>query len=150
MHWFCFSFALWLVQKTLTTLSTNQIKIKPTATWSLAFSRAFCSLLLFTLNSYWLLVIFTFVLIGCCDYFGFGCTAANQNAVKYLFGFPSSKPLLTYTSGWSISDTLQVQCLLPNRNSGEGLKPSALIIRKTPVAVPHEYYFNLITNQHDG
>ena len=77
MHWFCFSFALWLGQKTL----TNQIKIKPTATWSLAFSRAFCSLLLFTLNSYWLLVIFTFVLIGCCDYFGFGCTAANQNAV---------------------------------------------------------------------
>ena len=42
---------------------------------SLAFSRD--QLPVFTLRSHCLLVIFTFVQIGSCDYFGFGCTTLN-------------------------------------------------------------------------
>ena len=64
-------FALWLVQKTRDTLSTNQMQNQKTiTTWSPAFSRALGSLLVFTLSSHWLLVTFSFALIGCCDNFG--------------------------------------------------------------------------------
>ena len=43
----------------------NQVKL--VANLSLAFSHALGSLLVFTLQSYWLLVILVFLLIGCCD-----------------------------------------------------------------------------------
>ena len=36
---------------------------------------------MFTLSSNYLFVIFTFVLIGRCDYFGFGFTTLNRNAL---------------------------------------------------------------------
>ena len=53
-------------------LSQSDAKLKPIATWSLAFSRARGRLHAFTLSSHWLLLIFSSVLIGRCDYFGFG------------------------------------------------------------------------------
>ena len=37
----------------------------------------------FTLSSHWLLVVFTFVLIGRCDYFGFCYTTLNRKALLY-------------------------------------------------------------------
>ena len=45
-------------------LNQSDAKLKPIATWG--------RLHVFTLSSHWLLVVFTFVLIGRCDYFGFG------------------------------------------------------------------------------
>ena len=53
-------------------LSQSDTKLKPIATWLLAFSRAKGRLHAFTSISHWLPVIFSFVLIGSCDYFGFG------------------------------------------------------------------------------
>lgn len=44
---------------------------KPNATWTPAFSRALCSFIVCTLSFKWLLVIFSFVLIGWCYYHGF-------------------------------------------------------------------------------
>ena len=58
-------------------LSQSDAKLKPIAIWSLAFSRAWGRLHAFTLSSHWLLMIFTFVLIGRCDYFGFGFATLN-------------------------------------------------------------------------
>ena len=58
-------------------LRQSDAKLKPIATWSLAFSRACGQLHVFTLSSHWLLVIFSFILIGRCDYFGFGFTTLN-------------------------------------------------------------------------
>ena len=61
-------------------LNKSDAKLKPIVTWSLAFSRASGRLHVFTFSSDWPLVIFTFVLIGRCDYFGFGFTTLNQKA----------------------------------------------------------------------
>ena len=58
-------------------LNQSDAKLKPIATWSLAFSRAWDRLRVFTLSSHWFVVIFIFVLIGCCDYFGFGFSTVN-------------------------------------------------------------------------
>ena len=62
-------------------LNQSDAKLKPIATWSLAFSRASGRLRVFTLSSHWFLVTFTFVLICCCDYFGFGFTTLNPKAL---------------------------------------------------------------------
>ena len=51
-------------------LNQSDAKEKPISTWSLAFSCASGRLQVFTLSSYWLLLIFIFVLIGRSDYFG--------------------------------------------------------------------------------
>ena len=48
----------------------SDAKLKPIATWSLAFSRACRHLLVFALSSHWFFGIFPFVLIGRCDNFG--------------------------------------------------------------------------------
>ena len=56
-------------------------KLKPTASSSLTFSRASSIVLVLTLNSHWLVVIFSFVFIGCCACFGFGFTL-KQIALK--------------------------------------------------------------------
>ena len=53
------------------------LKLKPITSWSPAFSRALFSLFVFTLSSHWLLIVFSFLLIGRCDYFGFGFTTLN-------------------------------------------------------------------------
>ena len=52
-------------------LNQSYSKLKSIATWSLLFSRAFGKFLLLTLDSNWLLAIFSPFLTGCCDYFGF-------------------------------------------------------------------------------
>ena len=49
-------------------LSQSHSKLKPVATRSLAFSRASGSLLAFTLSFDWLIVTFSFLLIGCSNY----------------------------------------------------------------------------------
>ena len=64
-------------------LNQSNTKLKPFATWSLAFSRASGRLHVFTLSSHWLLVIFTFVLIGRCDYFRFGFKTLNRKALYF-------------------------------------------------------------------
>ena len=51
------------------------------ATWSLAFSRAWGLLPVFTLSSHWLPLKFSFVLIGHYDYFVFGFTTLNRKAL---------------------------------------------------------------------
>ena len=66
-------------------LNQSDAKLKPIATWSLAFSRAYRRLLIFALSSDWLLGIFPFVLIGRSDYFGFGFTTLNRKALYQLF-----------------------------------------------------------------
>lgn len=66
----CFTTVCDWFKKTLTS-STPPIRFqtKPIATWSLEFSRACSRLDVFTLSPHWL-VIFTFALIGRCDFFG--------------------------------------------------------------------------------
>ena len=51
-------------------LNQSGVKLKPIATCLLAFSRALGRLHVFISSSHWLLVIFSFVLIDRCDYFG--------------------------------------------------------------------------------
>ena len=64
-------------------LDQSDAKLKPIATWSLAFSRAWDRLRVFTLSSHWFVVIFIFVLIGRCDYFGFGFSTLNRKLLYY-------------------------------------------------------------------
>ena len=52
-------------------LSQSDTKLKPITTWLHAF----------TSISHWLPLIFSFVLIGRCDYFGFGFTTLNRKAL---------------------------------------------------------------------
>lgn len=59
----------------------NRCKTKTITTRSIAFSRALVSLLVFTWSSYWLLGFFSFPLIGCWDYFGFGLTTLFRRAI---------------------------------------------------------------------
>ena len=49
--------------------------------WSPAFSRALDSLVGFT---HWLLMVFSFLLIGCREYFGFGFKMLNRKAIYVL------------------------------------------------------------------
>ena len=58
-------------------LSQSDAKVKPIATWLLAFSRASGPLHVLTLLSDWSVMTFIFVLIGRWDYFGFGFTTLN-------------------------------------------------------------------------
>ena len=64
-------------------LNQSDAKLKPIATWSLAFSRAWDRLRVFTLSSHWFVVIFIFVLIGRCDYFGFGFSTLNWKLLYF-------------------------------------------------------------------
>ena len=52
----------------------NQLdaELKPFTSWSPAFSRALGSLVVFASSSHWLLKLFSFLLIGRYDDFGFG------------------------------------------------------------------------------
>ena len=62
-------------------LNQSDAKVKPIATWLLTFSRASGRLHVLTVSSHWLLVMLTVVLIGCCDYFGFGFKTLNRKAL---------------------------------------------------------------------
>ena len=66
-----------------------------------AFSCALGSLLFFffSLSSYWLMVIFSFILIGCFDKFVFGVAALNRNALhKVLQCLPYQRVLVPCAS----------------------------------------------------
>ena len=69
-------------------LDQSDARLKPIASRSLAFSRAWGRLHVFTLSSHWLLVIFSFVPIGRCDYFGFGFTTLNRKALYLTITLP--------------------------------------------------------------
>ena len=60
-------------------LNQSDAKLKPITTWSFAFSRALGSLLGFTSSSLWFLKVFSKLLIGCCDNFGFRSTTLNRS-----------------------------------------------------------------------
>ena len=51
-------------------VNQSDAKLKLITTWSPIFSRALGSLFGFTLSSHWLFRLFSFFLIGCCDFFG--------------------------------------------------------------------------------
>ena len=72
-----------MFQKSHTTHPLNQLdsKLKPTVSSSLTFSHASSIVLVLTLNSHWLVVIFSFVFIGCCACFSLGFTL-KQMALK--------------------------------------------------------------------
>ena len=65
-------------------LNQSDTKLKPIATWLLAFSRALGWLHAFTSISHWLPLIFSFLLICRCDHFGFGFTTLNRKALYKL------------------------------------------------------------------
>ena len=49
------------------TLNQSDAKLKPIPIWSPAFSRALGWLVVRTLSSHWVLELFSFLVIGCCD-----------------------------------------------------------------------------------
>ena len=55
-------------------LNQSDAKPKPIATWSHAFSRAWRRLRVFAASSQWFIVLFSSVVIGYCNCFGFGFT----------------------------------------------------------------------------
>ena len=63
-------------------LNQSDAKLKPITTWSPTFSRALDNLVGFPLSSHWLLRLFSFLLIDCWDYSGFGCTTLNRKALQ--------------------------------------------------------------------
>ena len=85
-------------------LNQSDAKLKPIATWSLVFSRAWDRLRVFTLSSHWFVVIFIFVLIGCCDYFGFGFGFSTLNW-KLLYNLQSFK-MSAFIPSWNLQKPL--------------------------------------------
>ena len=67
LTWFCLLCHVIGTEISNHPLNQSHSKIKPIAIWSLAFSRALGGLFVFTLRSYWLLMILSFHPIGCCD-----------------------------------------------------------------------------------
>ena len=78
----------------------SDAKLKPIATSPPAFSRALRRLHIFTLSSHWLLVIFIFVPIGRCDYFGFGYTTLDRKALYYCVAYAKCNPHMRASQGW--------------------------------------------------
>ena len=67
-------------------LALNQSE--PIKNWSRAFYRALGSLVVGTMSSHCLLKEFTFILLGSCDFFGFGFTTLNgKYFTSFLFSF---------------------------------------------------------------
>ena len=62
------------------TLNQSDAKLKPIPIWSPAFSRALGWLVVRTLSSHWVLELFSFLLIGCCDSLVFFYTTLNRKA----------------------------------------------------------------------
>ena len=65
-------------------LNQSNAKVKTIDWLWLPFSRASSSLFVFTLNPHWLVVIFTCVLIGGCDNFGFGFSTPGRKLLNYV------------------------------------------------------------------
>ena len=62
-------------------VNQSDAKLKLITTWSPIFSRALGSLFGFTLSSHWLFKLFSFFLIGCCDFFGVDFTTLCREAL---------------------------------------------------------------------
>ena len=90
----CFGFALLRsvigLENSRHPLSQSDAKLKPEV-FSPEFSRASGRSHVFTLSSDWFLMTFIFVLIGRCDYFGFGFTTLNRKALYSIFLFFTAK-----------------------------------------------------------
>ena len=80
LHWFCFTTALCgVLEISRRLLNQSDTKLK-----YVTFPRL-KSFNVFTLSSHWLLVIFTIVLIGRFDYFGFGFTTLKlKSALSHM------------------------------------------------------------------
>ena len=93
--WGCFGLALLRLvigpENSCYSLNQSDAKRKPIMTWLPAFSRAQGSLVVFALNSHWLLTIISFLLIGCCHYFGLSFTTLNWKA---LYGVKTALTLV--------------------------------------------------------
>ena len=78
--WLCFTTLCdWFKKLSSANYSTNQMQNQnQSRLGSHAFSRAWRRLRVFALNSHWFVVLFTFVVIGHCDCFGFGFTTLNR------------------------------------------------------------------------
>ena len=91
----CFCGSNWS-KKARATLSTNQMQTKTNRNLVTRVSRALGSLLGLTLTSPWLLRVFSFLLIGCGDNFGFGFTRLNRKTLcaqffdQYMFHIVAS------------------------------------------------------------
>ena len=79
-----YSFSAFFYSLLLVAFLINHIELKSTATLSLVFSRASGSWLVFTLSSHWLLIKFSFLVIGCSDCVGCGFTSLNWKALFFL------------------------------------------------------------------
>ena len=74
-------------------LNQSGAKLKTITAWSPAFSRALASLTVLALSSHWLLKVFP-LLIGHCDYFGFGIMTQPKNSLFTLIGLENSSQSL--------------------------------------------------------
>ena len=79
-------------------LDQSDAKLKPIAAWSLAFSRASGRLRL-RLSPHWLPVIFILVLIGRCNYFGFGFTTLDRKALYLSKLMPGTDKSFDFSIG---------------------------------------------------
>ena len=74
-------------------LNQSGAKLKTITACSPAFSRALASLTVLALSSHWLLKVFP-LLIGRCDYFGFGVMTQPKNSLFTLIGLENSSQSL--------------------------------------------------------
>ena len=77
--------------------------LKPITSRSLSFSRALGSSFVFSLGSHWLVKVFSFLLIGRCDYFGFGFTTLNWKKLCCCYsclGYSRLLPYLEFPEGF--------------------------------------------------
>ena len=65
-------------------LNQSKAKLIPVTTSSPAFSRALERFVGCTLSSHWLFKVFSFLLIGRCDYYGFGFTTVSRKALQCI------------------------------------------------------------------
>ena len=110
---------------------------KSNCAWSHAFSRAWRQLRVFSSSTNWLIVLFTSVVFGQRNYFGFGFTTLNWNRftcwlivdVLFVFFLGKSSPIL---SDHRISLQCQHDCMLLELDLQDipKLKPTSLHLRQ--------------------
>ena len=81
LHWFCFTSLCDWSKKLVLLSQPIRCKTKTNSDLVVRVFRALDSLAVFTLSSHWLSKIFCFLLIGRCDYFGFGFMTLNRKAL---------------------------------------------------------------------
>ena len=83
-------------------LNLKNATLKPITSRSLSFSRALGSSFVFSLGSHWLVKVFSFLLIGRCDYFSFCFTTLNLKKLCCCYsclGYSRSLPYLEFPEG---------------------------------------------------